>query len=241
MKRSFFTLIELLVVIAIIAILAGMLLPALQRARSTAHRSSCSGNLKQIAFGHISYSDEYNDFIAAGIRWPGNIVWPTTLAPYLGKNATGKIFFCPASTEENSKSMKDFVALHETSFKFGEDARLSYGQNVNLSQQRTTREYHKRGNFKHPSRTVVILDGNMPKAPDEGVVAHYTYTQTPAEVSGGKAFFGTGYGHSIGINLNFLDGHVEYINSTLMLRARANKGHAYWGKFGFNWSVTDNN
>ena len=141
MRKTRFTLIELLVVIAIIAILASMLLPALQRARSTAKKSSCSGNLRQIAFGHIGYSDDYNDYIAAGIRWPGNIVWPTSLAPYMGKNANGKAFFCPASTEENSKSMKDFVALHETSFKFGDNARLSYGQNVNLSQQRTTRKY----------------------------------------------------------------------------------------------------
>ena len=241
MRKTRFTLIELLVVIAIIAILASMLLPALQRARSTAKKSSCSGNLRQIAFGHIGYSDDYNDYIAAGIRWPGNIVWPTSLAPYMGKNANGKSFFCPASTEENSKSMKDFVALHETSFKFGDNARLSYGQNVNLSQQRTTRKYGKRGQFKHPAKTVLVLDGNMPKAPDEGVVAHYTYTQIPAEVSGGKAFFGTGYGHSDGINLCFLDGHVDYVGPTLMSQARAKKGHAYWGKLGFNWNTSDNN
>ena len=88
---------------------------------------------------------------------------------------------------------------------------------------------------------MLVLDGNMPKAPDEGVVAHYTYTQIPAEVSGGKAFFGTGYGHSDGINLCFLDGHVDYVGPTLMSQARAKKGHAYWGKLGFNWNTSDNN
>lgn len=92
MRKTRFTLIELLVVIAIIAILASMLLPALQRARSTAKKSSCSGNLRQIAFGHIGYSDDYNDYIAAGIRWPGNIVWPTSLAPYMGKTPMAKRF-----------------------------------------------------------------------------------------------------------------------------------------------------
>lgn len=152
MRKTRFTLIELLVVIAIIAILASMLLPALQRARSTAKKSSCSGNLRQIAFGHIGYSDDYNDYIAAGIRWPGNIVWPTSLAPYMGKNANGKAFFCPASTEENSKSMKDFVALHETSFKFGDNARLSYGQNVQSVPAADNAEIRKAGSVQAPGQ-----------------------------------------------------------------------------------------
>ena len=58
--RHHFTLIELLVVIAIIAILAAMLLPSLQRARMTAHKTNCKNTLKSIGSGHQFYADDWD-------------------------------------------------------------------------------------------------------------------------------------------------------------------------------------
>ena len=134
-----FTLIELLVVVAIIALLAGMLLPVLARARDKGKTAKCQSNLRQLAMAAMMYDEDYQVY---PIGWPpadgftGALfpIWYRQLQPYLGRktNESGRgVFICPSSLQKTLPE-QDKGPLREGGFW----GFLAYAQNAYINNGR---------------------------------------------------------------------------------------------------------
>ncbi|WP_288561097.1 prepilin-type N-terminal cleavage/methylation domain-containing protein [uncultured Victivallis sp.] len=220
-KKGRFTLIELLIVIAIIAILAGLLLPALNKARESGRSASCMNNLKSITGTALLYAGDNHDFMppASGNAGDGSTwvcprepwissdfvhcFWVYTTSRYAGEQWTGgqapaKIYQCPSEPDEiyRHTNHPDIPVSN-----YGYYQRL--GAPTSWSADNVMRKLTRN---RAPSRTGIITDLKA-KSCDRTTFMRLGTTDDFMSAS-----FGYAPRHSSGSNAGFADGHVAHLN-----------------------------
>ena len=215
-RRSSFTLIELLVVIAIIAILAGMLLPALGRVREMGNSTSCKNSIRQIALMHIQYTDVFNGFFCPASnpnppyeQWDacwdnGDYTKPGLLSEALsaaGNASESKVFECP--TIRTAPGVVFTVGNAPPFSGYGYNHLLTYSKKAPGWSPSPVRPLQI-SKVKRPSNCLILTDSIYFQSENE--LAPTSFIYYPSSGEGGYTDFRHGKNTT---NAAFVDGHAE--------------------------------
>ena len=204
-----FTLIELLVVIAIIAILAGMLIPSLGKAKNFATKTQCLGNTKQLVSIFILYADESNGFTPSSY-WFGSGTVAKPNYYFLNGLATRYNISKSTGTTAKDQAYKNgiFRCPAEPDFSYlGRPMKTSFGHNVNPFKHYTTSKRVKLYQLRKPSRVMMLGEnwGNCAIS----MLWSGSIKPTDPKYSGTTGMADAAFRHDNTINIGYADGHVS--------------------------------
>lgn len=213
-QRGAFTLIELLVVIAIIAILAGLLLPALSRAKAKGKQTVCMSSLRQIGLGMRMYADDNEGFGPTTTHGgKTNASWIYQLSDYVGK--VDQIRICPS----DPKAMQR-LTNHASSYTLNEYTSVDLVDPFGTLLE----SYRKLDALRAPAKTMIVFEisdavgANIFNDHTHSRNWHLGWSSVTNDIQPGR--------HGSSANYLYADMHVESIQAS-RLKARIDAGENF--------------